>query len=162
MKDFLLRATGFILLGLLSGGCAISGDYGQFVRSVEVDALIESAKVLDDHAYYFTGPEARPDAIIAIENSRTLTSKYWIRVDDVQEKLLWWNHLLQNDTLFMSAYEGYWILAPDGRRAGVWYSRYDQSVVRFPDAATIILYTPSPMDENRKKLQSGFLRTRDY
>ncbi len=146
-----------LLLGLLTGGCAIAPDQGALIRSIEVDKLVESATVLVDHTYYFTGPEARPDAIIAIHNNFSLASKYWIRIDAAEEKLRWWHILLQNDTRYMRPYEGYWILTPEGKQAGLWYSKYDYSVIRFPDASTIILYTPSPMEERRKHLRGGFV-----
>ncbi|MCL7487167.1 MAG: hypothetical protein M8357_03190 [Desulfobulbaceae bacterium] len=139
---YIQRACIIILFCFLASGCAISSNQGRMVRSGEVDQLIESAAVLPDHTYYYTGPGAEPDAIVALDNRFTLQSKYWVRVDDVAEQLKRWDLLLDNDTRMRNIYEGFWIMTPDGRRAGIWYSQYDQGFVRFPDESTIILYTP--------------------
>ena len=138
-----------ILVGFLAGGCAVPSNYGRMVRDGEVAKFIESATVLPNHTYYFTGPEARPDAIIAIDNSFTLTSKYWIKVDDVANKLKDWNSLIDNaHRITWDTYEGFQIMTPDGRQAGIWYSLYDYTVVQFPDSSTIILYTPPIGDDS--------------
>ncbi|GAB4333970.1 MAG: hypothetical protein Kow0089_02950 [Desulfobulbaceae bacterium] len=143
-----------LLVGvLLLAGCAIPANQGRLARSGEVDVLIEAGKVLDGHAYYYTGPEAQPDAIIALEEGLTLRSKYWIRVDDPAERLRDWNRVIDNDTRYHYPYEGYEILTPEGRRVGVWYSRYDHTVVRFPDPSSIEVYTPlTPVERSRPRL----------
>jgi len=136
-----------ILISFLAGGCAIPANQGQLTRDGEVEQLVESATVLPNHSYYFTGPEARPDVIIAIDNSFTLTSKYWIKVDDVANQLMDWNRLIDNAHRFKRAYKGFRIMTPDGSQSGIWYSPYEHTVVQFPDPSTLILYTPSISDE---------------
>lgn len=143
----------------LSAGCAVSNQ-ARVVRSNDVNQLVESATVLPGHTYYYTGPEARPDAIIAIEDRYTLVSKYWIPVDISEEILADWNDFIDNDSRFRSLYEGHWILTPEGQRAGFWYSQYDHSVIRFPDPSTIIIYTPFiPFDDDfhPRKNSSGLV-----
>jgi len=141
-----------ILIGFLVGGCATPSNQGKMVRDVEVAKLVESATVLPNHTYYFTGPEAQPDVIIAIDDSFTLTSKYWIKVDDVENQLKDWNRLIDNYHRTMwDIYEGFQIMTPDGRQAGIWYSLYDYTVVQFPDSSTLILYTPSTRENNRNR-----------
>ncbi len=136
-----------ILIGFLVGGCAIPPNQGRMVRDGEIEKLVESATVMPNHSYYFNGPEARPDVIIAIDNSFTLTSKYWIKVDDVASQLQDWNRLIDNAHRFRKAYKGFWIMTPDGNQAGIWYSPYEYTFVQFPDPSTLILYTPSIRDE---------------
>lgn len=123
-------------------GCAIQQNQAQVVHSGEVEQLVESASVLPGHTYYYTGPEAQPDVIIAIADRFTLASKYWIRVDNVAEQLKAWNRIIDNSYRHIYAYEGSWIMDPDGGKAGFWYSRYDHSVIRFPGQSSIIIYTP--------------------
>lgn len=143
-----------LALGVTVGGCTLSPDQGKMVRTLEVDRLIESATVLPGHTYFFAGPEAEPDAIIAIESSFTLQSKYWIRVEEVAGQLKMWNRLLENDTRIVYGYEGFKILTPEGKQAGIWYSKFDYSVVRFPDPSSLILYAPlSGMKRNRPSLR---------
>ncbi len=131
-----------IFLGFISAGCAIPENQGRLVRSFEVAKLVEEAIVLPDHTYYYTGPEARPDAIIAIDNRYELKSKYWIRVDNVEEKLADWNYFIDNKWRYSKFYEGAQIMTPDSEQAGIWYSRYDHTVVRYPDPNSIIVYKP--------------------
>lgn len=137
-----------ILIGFLTSGCAIPANQGKLTRDGEVEQLVESATVLPNHSYYFTGPEARPDVIIAIDNSFTLTSKYWIKVDDVANQLKDWNLLIDNAHRFKRAYKGFRIMTPGGSQSGIWYSPYEYTVVQFPDPSTIILYTPSTKEES--------------
>ena len=54
-----------------------------------------------------------------------------------------WNRRIDNAHRISFAYKGARIMTPDGREAGVWYSKYEHTVIRFPDAATILIYTPT-------------------
>lgn len=122
--------------------CAVPANQGKLARSFEVTQLVEADKVLDGHTYYYTGPEAEPDAIIAIDDRYTLKSKYWIRVENPAKKLADWNHFIDNGIRIFDPFEGAWIMTPDGEKAGIWYSKYDHTVVRYPDASSIIVYIP--------------------
>ncbi len=152
-----------LLLSILASGCATSQNqnWGKIVRDAEVTQLVETATVLPNHSYYFTGPEAIPDAIIAIDNRFTLQSKYWIKIDDVAEKLKDWNRYIDNahrmgnvraGTMMSSNYEGFWIMSADGTQAGLWYSRYESTVVMSPDSSTIIVYAPVVPAAGKKPL----------
>ena len=147
MRYFQFVCT-LLVTGFLAGGCAIPTNQGSMVRDGEVAKLIESATILPNHTYYFTGPEAQPQVIIAIDDSFTLTSKYWIKVDDVAKKLKDWNRTIDNAYRTMwDIYSGFQIMTPDGRQAGIWYSRYEHTVVQFPDPSTLILYAPATSGE---------------
>jgi len=153
-----------LLLSFLAGGCATKTEkqnWGKIVQAGEATQLVESATVLPDHTYYFTGPEAIPDAVIAIDNRFTLQSKYWIKIDDVAEKLKDWNRYIDNAHSFESSnirtrmmirYGGFWIMTPDDKQAGLWYSRHDNTVIQFPDPSTIIIYAPVIPAADKKPL----------
>ena len=145
-----------ILISFLASGCAIPANQGKLTRDGEVEQLVESATVLPNHSYYFTGPEARPDVIIAIDNSFTLTSKYWTKVDDVANQLIDWNRLIDNAHRFKRAYKGFRIMTPGGSQSGIWYSQYEHTVVQFPDPSTIILYTPTTRQESGRSSFGGY------
>lgn len=157
MKEFFQLLFALFVMSSLAVGCAVPKNHGKMVRADEVAKNVESATVLPNHTYYFTGPEAQPDVIIAINNSFTLQSKYWIKVDDVENKLKDWNRLIDNAHRVRNVYEGFHIMTPDGRQAGIWYSEYDYTVVQFPDPSTIILYTPTTRDR-RDRPSIGGLR----
>ncbi len=133
------------LLLLLLGGCTATrpqGQEGGLVHTDEVRKIFESNSVLPDHVYYYAGPEAEPEAIIGIQAGLAFQGRYWYQVDLTQEKLQSWNRMIDNDHRIRLSYRGARIMSPDGRQVGVWYSKYDHTVIRFPDANTILMYTP--------------------
>lgn len=146
----LLTGAGLLLLSLLLlllGGCAPTKPQAlrnDLELSDEVRKIFESNTVLPDHVYYYSGPEAEPEAIIGIQTSFTLQARYWHQVDLTKEQLQAWNRIIDNDHRIRFAYKGARIMTPDGRQAGVWYSKFENSPSCFPDEKTIILDTPDP------------------
>jgi hypothetical protein len=67
----------FIIMVLIIG-CA-SGAIGKYKLSDEVRKTFISSSVLPDHNYYYSGASDRPDGILAVHKSYTLTSAdLWI------------------------------------------------------------------------------------
>jgi hypothetical protein len=120
------------------------GDRGSLLRNDEVTKLFEGGTVLPDHVYYYCGPEAEPEAIIAIQAGFAFQGQYWYQVAISPGQLQAWNRRIANEQRIRLAYKGAKIMTPDGRQAGVWYSPVENTVVRFPDAQTILIYTPTP------------------
>jgi hypothetical protein len=140
LQAFLL----LLLTVFLITGCARPTDFGKLVRNDEVKKAFESSTILPDHTYYYTGPEAKPDAIMALHNSYTLANKrnFWIKVDITEEMLHSWNRIIDNSYRVKFPYYGSRIITSDGKEAGAWYSRYDHTVVKSPTPQSIIVYTP--------------------
>ena len=67
-----IRRLGPLLALLMILTVACTGTYGKLLRSNDVSKTFERHEVLADHAYYATGPEARPTAILAIHRTYTL------------------------------------------------------------------------------------------
>ena len=74
-----------VLLLILTVAC--TANYGRLQRSNDVSKVFERHEVLADHAYYATGPEARPTAILAIHRSYTLKPGLWRSVEMTPELL---------------------------------------------------------------------------
>jgi len=146
---------------LLLPSCLATGDYGNMIRSTEVDDLFESAAVLPGHTYYWAGPEAAPDAIIAIRDDIVFKSRFWHRSSAPARHLAAWRRMLgtRNAPGTENYYYGSYILAPDGRRIGVWYGYVDYSPVKKIDEHTYTIYAPTPsnMAQARKKRFTGGL-----
>jgi len=155
MKTKRLFLLLFCLLPVLTG-CAASGNFGKLVRNAEITKAFENATVMPGHTYYYSGPEAKPDAIIALDNSFTLANekKFWIKVDITEEQLRSWNLIIRNDTRIRFPYYGSRILTPDGRDAGAWYSKYDYTVIKTPSPQEIIIYTPDVQNQGPGRLDS--------
>lgn len=137
----------WILLFSLLSGCAgsqLQSEKGYLNLTNDVTRLFETNTVLPDHVYYYSGPEAEPEAIIGIQAGFAFQGKYWQKVDSPQGQMMAWNRRIDNPNRIRLAYKGARIMTPDGRQVGVWFSIIEHTVVRFPDAKTILIYAPSP------------------
>lgn len=117
----------FILTAVFSG---CSGNYGRLQLSKEVNKTFEDAVILPDHTYYYSGGDARPRAILAIQNSYKLRTSLWKKVDLDPERLRNW-------ILFMTEFRGYnfrtfgsRVLDPQGKQVGIWYSAWNRTPVK--------------------------------
>ncbi len=147
------------LLVTLTVACA--GTYGNLQRSYDVSKVFERHEVLADHAYYATGPEARPTAILAIHRSYTLKPGLWRPVDMTPELLNRLVDAMTDQLGFTPAILGGVIADPEGKQAGVWYSYYSRTTIRFEPENVIVVSLPARdndpllMDGGRSP---GFLR----
>lgn len=117
---------------------------------MEVNRLFESPTVLNDHTYYYAGPQDKPETIIAIRNDYEFQkSIHWHKVDITEKQLQTWNMMIDNRHRIYSNYDGAYILTPDGKRVGVWYSKYSLTVIKYPEPNKIIIYRPDPTSNER-------------
>ena len=113
----------FVLLALF----ACSGNYGKLRHSKEVGQAFRNYEMQDDYKYYFSGRAARPSAIVGIDPAFELNSPFWtpIAPDDFQRMV---GILSVDDFGILS---GSYLMAPDDRVAGVWYSRTNLAAIKF-------------------------------
>jgi hypothetical protein len=155
MKTLMKSAVLFIAALVLTG-CAAIGSPPLLERSLEVNKLIEGGTILPDHAYYYAGPEAKPDVIIAIDKKFTFQkSVHWHEVTPTEELLRSWNRMIDNYYRIKNRYYGAWIMTPDGRKAGIWYSMHTNTVIQFPASDQIIIYRPDSVTERRHQLRES-------
>ena len=133
MKGF-VNVLAVILMLVFFAGCA-GGNYGKLVYDRELDNMFESYQVLPDHNYYVTGGYEAPAAILAIHNDYQLDNdaNMWSPVPNVSPAQMqrWIDNLSDNikfwnSSKFMASY----ILAPDGKRIGAWYSGQSNTSVK--------------------------------
>lgn len=129
------------LLATLALAC--TGSYGHLQRSKDVGESFERHDVLADHAYYATGPEARPTAILAIHRSYTLKPGLWRSVDMTPGLLNRLVDAMTDQLGFTPAILGGVIVDPVGKQAGVWYSLYSRTTIRFEPGNVIVVSLPS-------------------
>lgn len=150
-----------LLAMLVTLTVACAGKYGNLQRSNDVNKTFERHEVLADHAYYATGPEARPTAILAIHRSYTLKPGLWRSVKMTPELLSRLVDAMTDQLRSTPAIMGAVIADPAGKQAGVWYSLSSRTTIRFEPENVIVVSLPSPdndpflMDGGRSP---GFLR----
>ena len=137
-----LAALGLSLLGLLCS-CG-SSNYGKLQSSNDITQLFETAQVLPDHVYYYSGLEGVPDAIIGIHPNYTLREKRWNQVDFNHERLKKWTYRMRY--VHLVSPRGSWILGPEGDRLGIWFSAQRQTPVRLDRENRLVVTPPPPPD----------------
>jgi len=149
INSFMYLALLF-LTAMIMSGCAALQRPNLLENSMEVNRLIESDTILPGYTYYYTGPQDKPDTIIAIRNDYELQeSIYWHKVDITEKQLQTWNMMIDNRHRIRFTYDGAYIITPEGQRVGIWYSKYSLTVIKFPEPGRIIIYPPDPTSQQR-------------
>ena len=117
-------------------GC--SANYGRLEINNAVEQAFRNYEMLDDYRYYYSGRENKPSAIIGIDPAFQFSSKYWTAIEPLQIRTMVGRMFPDYGFLY-----GAYILAPDGRKAGVWYSWVNIFTAKFEDDR-IIVFSPEP------------------
>ncbi|MFH2218455.1 MAG: hypothetical protein ABII68_02195 [Pseudomonadota bacterium] len=147
----------FIILLIIQ--VAITGcleNYGILKPSLEVDRMFVKLQVLPDHKYYYSGPDAIPDAIIGIHNSYTLDSRLWKPVDLTPEQIKKWLSWMTGDLYTTITNYGWYILDPSGKRVGVWFSPFYYTTIKMGEGNHIAVYTPIKISHRKERAPFGF------
>ncbi len=115
------RGTGsvaLIVLMLMLVGCTTN--YGRFAKSAEVDLAFRQGDRQPDYRYFYAGRDTMPYAIIGIDRTYTVPSRYWIPFEPEPDTL----KKMTGNMYWKNRYNPYGsqILAPDGTIIGVWFS----------------------------------------
>jgi len=140
---FLLASFLTVVLFL---GCA-SGNYGKFDRDRDLDNMFLNYEVLPDHRYYTTGGYDAPNAILALHRDYELDNvgNLWVPIPNVNSGQMrkWIDTIApEQNYRYSGSYFASYILAPDGKRVGAWYSYEDHTTVKFMEGNRIQVYTP--------------------
>jgi len=127
---------------IILGGCVQTGPSGKWVRNAADAKVFESKTLLKDHTYYYRGGETAPDSIIAVDNTYTLKTRVWSQVDITQKMLDKWMYWLTISPSITCPYYGGAIITPDGRKAGIWYSKKLITTVKLPEPGVLQIYPP--------------------
>ena len=120
-KPVVARAAGLVAMAviiLMVAGC--NKNYGSFARSGQVGQAFLSGDHQADYQYFYSGRDNMPYAIIGIDRSYTVPSRYWIAFEAESEKLK-----KMSDNMFGKhrySPTGLHILDPEGKIIGVWFS----------------------------------------
>ena len=130
-----------IITMILVIGCA-SGSTGKYKLSDEVRKTFISFQILPDHNYYYSGPNDRPEGILAVHKSYTLTSAdLWWKADADSKQLKSWVDEMRKNTSRLPY--GYNISTPDGKQIGVLYTPWDQGILKMKGEHQVEIGLPS-------------------
>ena len=116
---------------------ACSGNYGKLRHSKEVGQAFRNYERQEDYKYYFSGRAARPTAIVGIDPEFELNSPFWSYIEPGQFKTMV-GRLSVPD---IGVLNGSYLITPDGRIAGVWYSWINLAAVKFDENQITIKIT---------------------
>jgi hypothetical protein len=151
-----------ILLLALSMLLGCSGNYGHIQKSREAGRSFENLQISGDHIYYYSGPAARPYAVIGIHEDYTLKTRLWKRIDLTSDQLRMWLSLGMQGTLG-SPPSGSYIFGPDGQKIGIWYSIFNHTVVKMENDNVVVVHPPSsyPGQRVRPSIERGSIDTKE-
>ena len=128
---------------LMHVGCSIDGNRGSLQRDRELDNLFLQYEVVQDHNYYFSGGYDKPNAILGIHKDYELVSDLWQPVQISSAQLEKWIRFIAPEThRGTGAYFAAYILDPEGKRVGFWYSVQSTTTIKFLEGNKIEVYTP--------------------
>ncbi|MCJ7600920.1 MAG: hypothetical protein MUO63_05375 [Desulfobulbaceae bacterium] len=147
LQGLSIKTKILMLLLLFTGMTTImtacsTGAYGRLDFKLSVNDIFESGQVLDNHTYYYIGPDAEPVAIMAIDNKYQLTPSLWKEINLTPGQLKAWMERIDNRYRFRNRYDGAFILDQDNNQVGMWYSRLDWTTIRRGEGNQLIIYTP--------------------
>jgi hypothetical protein len=125
-------------------GCAPCEECGSLKRQHEITNLFLNNEIIPGYDYYYFGRNQWPSAIMAIEPSYSVRSDFWKPVGLEGEKLSEW---LKSTTIWKQSrrarLNGAEILDPNGKRVGIFYSKFDNLITKFEANNVIQVYPPS-------------------
>jgi hypothetical protein len=157
-KDIGIRAIVTVLVFVVTQstliGCAVTaGRKGSGItNSQEATDQWHSFEILPNHQYYYSGPDARPFYIIAIDDQYHLTSTLWKPIDLTPEQLKKWINIPPRVGYDPQLY-GANIAGPNGERIGLWYSVRDwrnTGSASLGENNRVTVTAPARSDERRK------------
>ncbi len=149
------------LLGvlLLLTSCQ-TGQTGTLRLNNDITAMFEACTILPGYDYYYNGPEAQPDVILAVKKEYAFEKGLWKAIALDQKQLCDWMRVIDPDLRGgRSEYDGYAIYTADRKDVGFWYSRKwaDLTTIK-EENGKLINYTP----RDRRRRVSPFGDDRDF
>ena len=141
---FVLLAVFLMLIS--QSGCVTGANSGKLEGSRDLNIMFLKYEVLPDHRYYTSGGYDAPDAILAIHTDYALdnSDNLWVPIPNVDSGQMrkWIDTIAPEQNYRFGGYSAAYILNPDGKRVGAWYSIQNITSVKFPEANKIFVYTP--------------------
>ena len=141
------------VISFFFSGCAGTGNYGTLRLDRELDKMFLSYQVLPDYNYYASGGYDKPNAILGVHKDYLMvTDFFWRSIPNVNSAQIqkWIRTIAPEDRGPGHNYSAAYILDPEGKQVGIWYSIENSTVVKFLEENKIEVYAPDliqPGDE---------------
>ncbi len=142
-----LRAIfALIVLGALLFSFSCTGaNYGSLKHSRDVTQAFETYHVYPEHRYYHLHLENNPYAVIALQNSYTISDKQWREFDPQTDKLEKVVDLVKKFPMRYSNAYGSYLKDSYGNQIGYWYSSLQIRSLKVDDESKkVSIYTDTP------------------
>jgi len=145
-NDRIIIAGMLALYGLLLlSGCS-SANYGGLKHSRDVARAFETYHVFQEHRYYYLNQENNPFAAIALQDDYTFHGKnLWRQFDPHSNMLKKIVDLVKGFPVYYGRTYGSYIMDPQGKKIGYWYSSLRSvGVTVNNEARTVAIRTETP------------------
>jgi len=130
-----------VMMGTLAG-CAGGGQYGRLIGAGDAYAPMRQGPIGADYRYYQTPERAKPNAVIAIHKTYSLSDKDgdWTPVDPGTMSQGWGivTGGMGSEPMLLE------IRGPAGQHIGLWYSVWESTVVKMAAGNQVEVYPPDP------------------
>jgi len=143
-SQFCFKA-GLLLVSVLISGCF--ENYGRLKHNAEVSRAFQTYQVEPDYKYYYYGRTNMPYAIVGIDRTYHMRSRVWREVDQDTEKfrkMIFWTWEDIRYAYQSNFTQGAYILDPEGKKVGIWYSGLWWAAIRFEDDRRIVVMPETP------------------
>ena len=133
------------ILPLFFSGCVSTGNRGILRSNRDLDRMFMSYQVLPDHNYFTSGGYDKPNAILGVHKDyEMVTDTNWRIIPNVSSAQIekWIRTIDPDDRGQGSNYLAYYILDPEGKKVGFWYSIQKHTVIKFLEGNKIEVYPP--------------------
>lgn len=129
-------------------GCATGDNFGKTERNRDLENMFLNYRVLPYHKYYTAGGYDAPTAVLAIHSDYYLdnSGNLWVPIPNVDSaQMKKWVDTIAPEQNYRgtNSYFAAYILDPNGKRVGVWYSIDPNATVKFLGENKILVNTPS-------------------
>ena len=132
------------IISLLFSGCAGTKNYGTIRFDRELGQMFLSYQVLPDYNYYTSGGYDKPNAILGVHKDYQMVTDFWVSIPNVNSAQIekWIRTIDPEDIGPGHQYFAYYILDPEGKQVGFWYSIQNHTVVKFLEENKVEVYPP--------------------
>jgi hypothetical protein len=134
------KMTALLAVLFFFSGFSGCDNYGKLQRDRTLTKAFQNNQVDPGFTYYVLGRENMPYAIAGIDPRYTLKSEFWQPVEPNSEQVKIMIHWIWTD----HNYEPYgaYVMGPDGKKVGVFYSSIDRVAVYVDKASQTVSLIP--------------------